>query len=109
VTTGVRVTATISDESSVRSCSRCIPLAGARAAMGGHAVMSSGPRLRAGLGDGLPLTKIRKLLVRHGVEIARMKPAPSIGSIGIKFLGLSLSNADRRDDTQHAYRAGLQP
>ena len=70
-TAGVRVDG---DESatrrSARCCSRCSRRAVARAATAGRGVASSAPAIERWLGDGLRLTKIRKLLVRQGVAIA---------------------------------------
>ena len=70
-TAGVRVTATISDEE-VRQVLLALHPDGRSAARRrlGAVSSSSAPAIERWLGDGLRLTKIRKLLVRQGVEIA---------------------------------------
>jgi transposase len=69
-TAGVRVRATISDEE-VRQVLLALHPAGGRPRGDGWArCLEQRPTIERWLGDGVRLTKIRKLLVRHGVEIA---------------------------------------
>ena len=69
-TAGVRVRATISDEE-VRHVLLALHPAGGRPRGDGWArCLEQRPAIERWLGDGIRLTKIRKLLVRHGVEIA---------------------------------------
>ena len=69
-TAGVRVRATISDEE-VRQVLLALHPAGGRPRGDGWArCLEQRPAIERWLGDGVRLTKIRKLLVRHGVEIA---------------------------------------
>jgi hypothetical protein len=69
-TAGVRVRATISDEE-VRQVLLALHPAGGRPRGDGWArCLEQRPMIERWLGDGVRLTKIRKLLVRHGVEIA---------------------------------------
>jgi hypothetical protein len=70
LTASVRVTATISDEE-VRQVLLALHPAGGRPRGDGLArCQEQRAAIERWLGDGLRLTKIRKLLVRHGVEIA---------------------------------------
>jgi transposase len=70
VTAGVRVRAAISDEE-VRQVLLALHPAGGRPRGDGWArCLEQRPAIERWLGDGIRLTKIRKLLVRHGVEIA---------------------------------------
>jgi transposase len=67
---GVRVTATVSDEE-VRQVLLALHPAGGRPRGDGWArCLAQRPAIERWLGEGIRLTKIRKLLVRHGVEIA---------------------------------------
>jgi transposase len=67
---GVPVRATISDEE-VRQVLLALHPAGGRPRGDGWArCLDQRPAIERWLGDGIRLTKIRKLLVRHGVEIA---------------------------------------
>jgi hypothetical protein len=69
-TAGVRVRATISDEE-VRQVLLALHPAGGRPRGDGWArCVEQRSAIERWLGDGIRLTKIRKLLVRHGVEIA---------------------------------------
>ena len=69
-TAGVRVTATVSDEE-VRQVLLALHPAGGRPRGDGWArCVEQRAAIERWLGDGLRLTKIRKLLVRQGVEIA---------------------------------------
>ena len=69
-TAGVRVRATISDEE-VRQVLLALHPAGGRPRGDGWArCVEQRTSIERWLGDGVRLTKIRKLLVRHGVEIA---------------------------------------
>jgi hypothetical protein len=69
-TAGVRVRATISDEE-IRQVLLALHPAGGRPRGDGWArCLEQRPTIERWLGDGVRLTKIRKLLIRHGVEIA---------------------------------------
>jgi hypothetical protein len=67
---GVRVTATITDEEVRQVLLALHPAAGRPRGDGWARCLEQRPAIERWLGDGLRLTKIRKLLLRHGVEIA---------------------------------------
>jgi transposase len=69
-TAGVRVRATISDEEVRQVLLALHPASGRPRGDGWARCLEQRPAIERWLGDGVRLTKIRKLLVRHGVEIA---------------------------------------
>src|ERR1700737_4174355 len=67
-TAGVRVTAAISDEDVRQVLLALHPMAGRPHGDGWARCLEQRPAIERWLGEGLRLTKIRKLLVRQGVE-----------------------------------------
>jgi hypothetical protein len=99
-TAGVRVAATVSDEE-VRQVLLALHPAGGRPWGDGWArCLEHRSSIERWLGDRVRLTKIRKLLVRHGVEI--LSHAPSLRSPRVAVW------QDRHDDPRARWRAGAR-